>query len=329
MRYLALVVAVLAVGCGSSSTAPTPDPPKLPTVAVPCDLPGTLPCQTPPKTTPAPAQPTSFTLTGNVLDARTHDSVFNATVALSTGAGTRTDGTGHYTISNVAVGDVVVTASASGFVTQTRRFTVTSDGAVDFALLRTPGGGGDGAPADPLPPTPAHGGLRSDTMTIPYDLIVGSPVPTASQSATYCCWPFPVLNQGAYDFTLDRFPLDVLPSGGASNTISASEMILAGVKFSAVTTQPSTMTWHRVIGTDQSMFIATIPAGVGAEYSYVGHFSWEITLPGWYYVVLDSEFGRLALDFVVSGTTSTLTARHALTRPATVPTWKGGYILGR
>src|SRR5207244_7688796 len=67
--------------------------------------------------------PNPGTITGTVTDAGTAAPIAGATVAYS-GGSTTTDGSGAYTLANVAEGSYSVTESARGSVTQSRTVTV-------------------------------------------------------------------------------------------------------------------------------------------------------------------------------------------------------------
>jgi hypothetical protein len=171
-------------------------------------------------------------------------------------------------------------------------------------------------------------GLRSDTIQVGHDFIVGTPAPTMNQSSTYCCWPLQVLNAGSYRYNLDAFPANLLPSGGSSNVLSASEMLMVGVHYASVATSATMMTWHKAVGADTVIFTYRTGGSHDWVYSYIGHFSWEISEPGAYYLVIDSPFGSARMDFTVTGSrTSVLTERDAVGTRVVVP--KGGFGIDR
>ncbi len=148
----------------------------------------------------------------------------------------------------------------------------------------------------PAAPTARSGGIRSDSITIPHEVVLGSPTPTSSQSTMYCCWPLPIANAGQYAFTLNAFPMDDLPSGGGSNRVSPSEMVMVAIKFGTPTTQSASITWHRQ-GT--SLAVWPIATNTGAAYAYIGRFHWEIVSAGQYDVTIDTEWGSVTVDFSV------------------------------
>lgn len=167
-----------------------------------------------------------------------------------------------------------------------------------FALTTAACGGG--SPASPAPdPTPLTG-ITFDNIQVAHQFIVGSPVPTQNQTSTYCCWPLPIRNAGSYIFNLANFPANVTPSGGSSNVISESEMVLVGVN---VTPSAGTIRfeWHKAVHQDTVVFTFTTSPTASWGYAYIGHFSHEISEPGPYYVLVDTAWGRARLDFLVTG----------------------------
>jgi hypothetical protein len=105
--------------------------------------------------------PTTGSIAGTVTDASTSAAISGATVAISGGASTTTDGTGHYSFSNLAPTSYSLTASKSGYttsapanVTVTAGNTTTQDFSLSpvpssstpfaFAVTSVAGTGGDG-----------------------------------------------------------------------------------------------------------------------------------------------------------------------------------------
>lgn len=116
-------------------------------------------------------------------------------------------------------------------------------------------------------------------------------------------------NCGNPDLNIDHYPLDLLPSGGSSGKISASEMVIVkivtGGRVSLIpwNTQPVQMKWYD--GSDNRlMFSITSNANFLSRevISYIGHFSWEINKPGKYYIdVIVDGFGDARVVFDVTG----------------------------
>ena len=105
MKQAAVVVALLAVSCGGSST--TPSPPSTPT-------------PTPPAT-PAPA-PSGPTLTGTLTATNGGQPVAGATVSVGAISST-TDGSGHYSLSLPnGTGAPPFTIAGTGLLTHTGYF---------------------------------------------------------------------------------------------------------------------------------------------------------------------------------------------------------------
>jgi len=111
----------------------------------------------------------------------------------------------------------------------------------------------------------------------------------------------PVLNAGKFSFDLFNFPSGILPSGGASNIVSASEVLFAGLNVSPAT---ATMTfqWHRAVGQDTVIYTYSTGSSSAWAYSYIGHFSWEIREPGAYYLLVNTSRGNARIDFAISET---------------------------
>ncbi|TMD17454.1 MAG: carboxypeptidase-like regulatory domain-containing protein, partial [Chloroflexi bacterium] len=84
--------------------------------------------------------PNPGTITGTVTDAGTGAPIAGATVSYS-GGSTTTDGSGAYTLANVAEGSYSVTAGATGYTSQSRTVTVGPGGTAtqNFALTRPNG----------------------------------------------------------------------------------------------------------------------------------------------------------------------------------------------
>jgi hypothetical protein len=123
----------------------------------------------------------------------------------------------------------------------------------------------------PSPPT-TFSGVEYDNISVSHDFIVGSPLPTQNQGGMYCCWPVPVRTPGSYIFSQEGFPVNVLPSGGSSNIISASEMIFVGLN-QGPTSGPTSFEWHKAIGRDLVVYTFTAAGSYSWAYSFIGHFS--------------------------------------------------------
>jgi hypothetical protein len=174
------------------------------------------------------------------------------------------------------------------------------------------------APPPPPPaPQPTFAGIRYDNIQLAHSFIVGSPVPTQNQAATYCCWPLPVTRSGSFTFNLADYPLNVLPSGGSSNIASASEMMFAAINVSPASTV-ITFQWHKAVNQDTVIYAYSTGSAYAWAYSFIGHFSWEISEPGAYYLIIGTLSGSARMDFVVTGPSSTLTARQGGRPPITV-----------
>ena len=179
--------------------------------------------------------------------------------------------------------------------------------AIVLTLIAAGCGGQSNTPTTPspaqTPPAPTFSGVKYDNISVSHEFIVGSPVQTQNQANTYCCWPLPVRNPGTYTFNEADFPLNVLPSGGTSNIVSESEMIFVGLN-EGLTTGTTTFEWHRAVGEDVVVYTFPATGSYDWAYSFIGHFLWEISQPGSYYVVVSAPSGSARLDFLVTNSTS-------------------------
>lgn len=84
----------------------------------------------------------TFTLSGNITDGTSGGILPNINIAITagphTGASTKTDATGAYTLSGLEAGSITVTASAVSYVSQDKAITVNADARLDFVMVRTP-----------------------------------------------------------------------------------------------------------------------------------------------------------------------------------------------
>ncbi|HYM24584.1 MAG TPA: carboxypeptidase regulatory-like domain-containing protein [Vicinamibacterales bacterium] len=274
---VALTLAVAA--CGGSPAAPS----------------------SPVTATPVP----TFALSGLVTDSSTGNGIAGATVAIvdgpNSGRSATTDATGSFIFAALQQSGFTVNASAASYVATSKSVTLTANQTLTIRLTR-----------QSTPPGTTAAGVRYDNIAFAHQFIVGSPVPTQNQTATYCCWPLPVRNAGTYTFNLAGFPLDRLPSGGSSNMISDSEMLLVGLNVSPASTAMS-FEFHKAANQDTVVYTFAPSQPLVWGYAFIGHFSWEINEPGSYYVIVGSSSGSARLDFLVTSSTTTdhLSARAA------------------
>jgi hypothetical protein len=256
---LALAVVVATVACGSHSP-----------------------------TSPSSLTPTTSSLGGQISDRTTGAGIPGAAVSIvdgpNAGKSTTTDSLGYYSLTGLQQAGFTITVSANNYVAQSKGVTLTSNQTLSFQLE---------------PSGPAFSGVKYDNIRVGHEFIVGSPVPTQDQTGTYCCWPLPVRNAGSFVFDLGLFPLNVLPSGGSSNILSESEMVLVGLNVSPAT-GTVTFQWHRAVTQDVVIFTYTGSPSYFVTYSYIGHFAWEIAEAGSYYVVVETPWGGARLDFLVT-----------------------------
>jgi hypothetical protein len=89
--------------------------------------------------TTAPA-PTTFSLSGQVVDGATGTGISGATVSIAdgpnAGKSTTTDGTGNYTFTGLLVSGFTVTVSATNYVSQSLPVTLTANRTLPFTLAR-------------------------------------------------------------------------------------------------------------------------------------------------------------------------------------------------
>jgi Carboxypeptidase regulatory-like domain/Bacterial Ig-like domain (group 2) len=93
------------------------------------------------------ATPFTVAVTGTITNAMTGAPIANVGIALVNSAGTKnatTDGNGNYSIAAVATGSATVTASLTGYLTNSKTATVSADTRVDIALTPSTTGGGGG-----------------------------------------------------------------------------------------------------------------------------------------------------------------------------------------
>lgn len=119
-------------------------------------------------------------------------------------------------------------------------------------------------------------------------------------------------NCGNPDLNIDNYPLDLMPSGGGSGKVSASEMVMVKIKTGGHIelipwrTQPVKISWYNETG---RLMFSTINQVNSINYetmSFIGHFSWEINEPGKYYVDIDEyDWGsaRVVFDVTSNGQT--------------------------
>lgn len=116
----------------------------------------------------------------------------------------------------------------------------------------------------------------------------------------------PGYTSGVETLDLSYFPLDDLPSGGSSSRISPGEMFLVKItSYGPVLPKYITQQWVRADGSQ--MFKTNFDVQPQWEnvmaYSFLGHFSWEITKPGTYTCNIVTDLGKAAVQFYVTDST--------------------------
>lgn len=84
----------------------------------------------------------TFSLSGNVTDGTSGGILPNINIAITsgphTGASTKTDATGAYTLPGLEAGSITVTASAVSYISQDKTLTLSADAHLDFVMVRAP-----------------------------------------------------------------------------------------------------------------------------------------------------------------------------------------------
>lgn len=161
-------------------------------------------------------------------------------------------------------------------------------------------------------------GVIYDNISGTHMLTFGSPIPTTNVSGGVS-----FKNTNTYVFDLKNFPSGILPSGGSSNILSASEVVMCQLREENYSPRgdKTVFEWHKAAGIHNSDKI--LYTGTGPDYyedpswthfysfdfSFIGHFSWEINEPGYYYVIVKADGGRgnARIDFQVIDTRPSIT----------------------
>jgi len=117
--------------------------------------------------------------------------------------------------------------------------------------------------------------------------------------------------QGVYNFQLSRFPKNDLPSGGMSDRISPSEMAMIFLEFRNYPFRNAKI-WIKwkiyEAQRDKLIFEYSSPVLRPKNgwniwsmflYSFIGHFGWEISKPGLYYIMAITPWGKARINFQV------------------------------
>jgi Carboxypeptidase regulatory-like domain/Protein of unknown function (DUF3761) len=119
--------------------------------------------------TPAPT-PATFAVTGTVTDGTSGGVLPGISIqivdGINAGTSTKTDTGGSYSLSNIATGSFMLSASNPGYVTSTKSVSLTGNARVDFVLARV------GAPTPTPSPTPTPGpnGATCPASQVPADI---------------------------------------------------------------------------------------------------------------------------------------------------------------
>ena len=140
-----------------------------------------------------------------------------------------TDGSGNYTLQDLAGGSFSIRASATGYNATERAVTVAQDTRLDLRLLRTP----TSSPPAPAPPPPSSSACAYTVSptTSGTDYLGGSLTATISRTSGTCSW------QASADVSWITFP------GGTSGNGSATLAYLVGPGGLTVRSGSVTISW--------------------------------------------------------------------------------------
>lgn len=162
-------------------------------------------------------------------------------------------------------------------------------------------------------------GLGTDGITASHLLRLCRITPTdnwvrSQTPGTYDCDKTAVID-------LKGVPKDNIPSGGNTNRISPSEMLITVLKLNNYAGS-GTIT-YKWTNKDTNQYMYSLPVSVPAcagncgwqywyyeSYSFIGHFSWEIHAPGNYSVDILTSWGNAKYDFQVIDTTPASTFNY-------------------
>jgi hypothetical protein len=177
--------------------------------------------------------------------------------------------------------------------------------------------------------------ISSDFISASHSIEFCRPIPndhfnciTSTPGVTDC---------GIYTKDLKDFPLDNLPSGGpcvSDMRISSSEMTYIQITLNNYHGGGTvTQTWKN---RDTGQILASFTYTVNSPnpewtwwywygWSYIGHFSWEILLPGNYQCTIDTSWGNAIIDFVVVNTVGSVSL---VSTPSVARIWIDGVDKG-
>ncbi len=173
-------------------------------------------------------------------------------------------------------------------------------------------------------------GIAFDNITATHSIKFGTPQPTdnwvSDAEPTF-------KTTGQYTFDLAKFPAGDLPSGGLSKRISPSEMVMCYIRADNYDPKDDSIIfrWYKNAKSGDSKLIAETTTPDYKEdpswtwyyswdYSFVGHFDWEINEPGSYSCHIITKWGDAWIDFNVIDTSapSQATAKISLHGPGVV-----------
>lgn len=142
-------------------------------------------------------------------------------------------------------------------------------------------------------------GIVYDNIKAQHIIHFGIPQPTQSGEPKFKA-------SGVYNFDLAQFPKNVLPSGGLTGVVSVSEMVMVAIQAWDYIPKNDAVTFEWRYG---DKLIASTKSGDFDErgleyyytfdYSFIGHFRWEIQKTGTYSVTIKTSWGEAKIDFDV------------------------------
>ena len=130
---------------------------------------------------------TTGTISGSVTDSFSHAGISGATVAITGGTSTATDGSGNYTLSNVAAGTYALTASATGYTSASASTSVTAGSTTTQNFALVPSSSTATVPGQPAAPTAKAGSGKGITVSWTAPTDGGSPITGYTLSRYVAC----------------------------------------------------------------------------------------------------------------------------------------------
>ena len=154
-------------------------------------------------------------------------------------------------------------------------------------------------------PTPTPIQLDNyDNIVVHHTITLCNPV----SDAEYAITGLSTKNCGNPDLDINHYPLDDLPSGGDSGKVSAGEMLEVKVRtdghISLIPWESQTVWFYWYDGSNNKLLahLSSEATSFNNEViCIIGHFSWELSKPGMYYVIIDEgDLGSARVVFNVT-----------------------------